>query len=62
MTVIRYLDWIRCRFSAPTDSVIKCACWDIVFITPVSICHAALVVCSTMGTRAMRVPVITYPP
>ena len=63
MTVIRCRDLIRCRFPAAANPVVKGVYCDIVLATPVGICHAALAAFSSaIGTRALRVPAITYPP
>ena len=42
MTIIRRLDLIRCCFPTTADPVVKGAYCNVVFTTPVSICHAAL--------------------
>ena len=42
MTIIRWWDLIRCRFPAPADPVVKGAYCNVIFMAPVSICHAAL--------------------
>ena len=42
MTIIRCWDLIRCCFPAAADPVVKGAYCNVVFTTPVSICHAAL--------------------
>ena len=42
MTIIRSRDLIRCRFPTAADPVVKGAYCNVVFTTPVGICHAAL--------------------